>query len=133
MTPRHFTIEEANALVPWLRDTFTEVRGLRDRMATGVAAARDMTMKSHSNGGGGAVDRHLADIEKELTKLNESIQQRMDDVQRKGIIVRDVDRGLVDFPSLRDGREVHLCWVLGEDAVGFWHETDTGFGGRKPL
>lgn len=133
MPPSRFTLEEANALLPWLRDTFAEVHALRDRIATGVTAARDLTMKARSNGGGGAVDRRLAEIEKELSGLNESIQKRLDDVQRKGIIVRDLDRGLVDFPSLRDGREVHLCWVLGEDAIGFWHETDTGFGGRKPL
>lgn len=133
MPPRRFTLEEANALLPWLRENFAEVHALRDRIATGVAAARDLTMKARSNGGGGAVDRRLAEIEKELSGLNESIQKRLDDVQLKGIIVRDLDRGLVDFPSLREGREVHLCWVFGEDAVGFWHETDTGFGGRKPL
>ena len=49
------------------------------------------------------------------------------------VVLRDLDRGLVDFPSLRDGREVYLCWQEGEDEIGFWHEPDAGFGGRRPL
>ena len=49
------------------------------------------------------------------------------------VVLRDLDRGLLDFPSLRDGREVYLCWQEGEDGIGFWHEPDAGFGGRRPL
>ena len=49
------------------------------------------------------------------------------------VVLRDLDRGLVDFPSLREGQEVYLCWEEGEDQIGFWHDPDTGFGGRQPL
>ena len=49
------------------------------------------------------------------------------------IVVRDIDRGLIDFPALHDGREVYLCWELGEERIGFWHELEAGYGGRRPL
>jgi hypothetical protein len=52
---------------------------------------------------------------------------------RRGIVLRDLDRGLIDFPSLRDGSEVYLCWIEGETDIGFWHELDAGFTGRRPL
>lgn len=132
MAQQHFTIEQANALLPWLREALAEAHKLRDQIVAAMTAARELSVKARSNGGG-TVDRQLADSENDLTRLNDAIQKRLEDVQRKGILVRDVDRGLVDFPSLRDGREVHLCWILGEDAVGFWHGTDTGYSGRKPL
>jgi hypothetical protein len=48
-------------------------------------------------------------------------------------VLRDLDRGLIDFPAQRDGREVYLCWEEGEDEVGYWHDLDSGYGGRKPL
>ena len=56
-----------------------------------------------------------------------------DAVQDLGLLVKDLDAGLVDFPSVRDGEEVLLCWRLGEDEVAFWHGYDDGFAGRRPL
>ena len=50
-----------------------------------------------------------------------------------GIVVRDIDRGLIDFPAIRDGREVYLCWELDEERIGFWHDLESGYGGRQPL
>jgi hypothetical protein len=55
------------------------------------------------------------------------------ELQEQEIVLRDLDRGLVDFPALRDGREVYLCWIEGEDEIGFWHDLDAGYGGRQPL
>jgi hypothetical protein len=54
-------------------------------------------------------------------------------IEQSGIVLRDIDRGLVDFPALIDGREVLLCWELGEEEVAYWHDLDTGFDGREPL
>jgi len=51
----------------------------------------------------------------------------------RNIVVRDVDQGLIDFPGRRDGREIYLCWRLGEESVDFWHDKETGFPGRQPL
>jgi hypothetical protein len=55
------------------------------------------------------------------------------ELQATEIVLRDLDRGLIDFPALRDGREVYLCWEEGEDEVAFWHDVDAGYGGRQPL
>ena len=54
-------------------------------------------------------------------------------IEDAGIVLRDIERGLVDFPALIEGREAYLCWELGESEVAFWHELSTGYGGRKPL
>ena len=55
------------------------------------------------------------------------------ELQEMEVVLRDLDRGLVDFPSIRDGEEVFLCWEEGEDEIGFWHELEAGYGGRRPL
>ncbi len=54
-------------------------------------------------------------------------------LEEAGIVIKDIDRGLIDFPALMDDREVFLCWELGEDEVGYWHDLESGFGGRQPL
>jgi hypothetical protein len=56
-----------------------------------------------------------------------------EDINELGVEIKDLERGLCDFPSLRDGRVVYLCWLLGEDSIEWWHDTDTGFSGRQPL
>ena len=55
------------------------------------------------------------------------------ELQAMEVVLRDLDRGLVDFPSIRDGREVFLCWEEGEDEIGYWHDLEAGYGGRQPL
>ena len=62
-----------------------------------------------------------------------SMRSALIELREMEIVLRDLDRGLVDFPSLRDGREVYLCWEEGEDEIGFWHEPDAGYGGRQAL
>ena len=57
----------------------------------------------------------------------------LSEIQELGIVVRDVDRGLIDFPAIHDGREVYLCWQLDEQTVGFWHDLESGYGGRRPI
>jgi len=54
-------------------------------------------------------------------------------LEERDIVLRDLDRGLIDFPSIRAGEEVYLCWIEGEPDIGFWHELDAGYAGRQPL
>ena len=61
------------------------------------------------------------------------MRRLLETLEESGIVLRDIDRGLVDFPALSDGREIYLCWELGEDEVAYWHELEAGFGGRQPL
>ena len=75
-----------------------------------------------------------ADQPEEMSeRLMQALEDGVQEIFDKGIIVRDVDRGLVDFPTQREGREVFLCWVGGEETIDFWHETDRGFAHRQPL
>jgi len=61
------------------------------------------------------------------------LQNGIGDFDRVGIVLRDLDSGLIDFPSIRDGQEIYLCWIDGESDIVFWHELDAGFQGRQPL
>jgi hypothetical protein len=121
---RHFTREEANALLPQLTALLAQLRESRDEL-TDVEAHEALADAAPTNGGG-AEGRQVGIAFLEVRRLLETVEQA-------GIVLRDIDRGLVDFPALMDGREVYLCWELGEDEVGYWHDLEGGYGGREPL
>ena len=121
---RHFTREEANALLPQLTALLAQLRESRDAL-TDVAAHEALADAAPTNGGG-EEGRRVGIAFLEVRRLLETVEQA-------GIVLRDIDRGLVDFPALIDGREVYLCWERGEDEVGYWHDLEGGYGGREPL
>lgn len=121
---RHFTLEEANAELERIRPMLEELREAKDQLLD-EEAREALSTASPTNGGGDPgrrVGEAFLEVRRILVELTEA-----------GIVVRDVDRGLIDFPSIREGREVYLCWQLGEDGIGWWHDLETGFGGREPL
>jgi hypothetical protein len=121
---RHWTVEQANALLPFVGDT---VRRVRDARRSLVDRGYDSGLAERAEQTGGAWPgrEHAGD---ELAVTLGFAQLELLDV-----VVRDLERGLVDFPSLIDGREVYLCWLLDEPAVGHWHGVDAGFAGRRKL
>jgi hypothetical protein len=121
---RHFTIDEANALLGELGTLLRSLREARDELAD--AGAHAALADAASTNGGGQPGRQVGEAFLKLRRLLLAIQEA-------GIVVRDIDRGLIDFPSILGGEEVYLCWELGEDRVGWWHELDAGYGGRQPL
>jgi hypothetical protein len=121
---RHFSRAEANALLPQLTELLSQLRGAKDEL-TDTEAHEALAEAAPANGGG-EQGRQVGVAFLEVRRLLETIE-------RSGIVLRDIDRGLVDFPTVIDGREVYLCWELGEDEVGFWHDMDAGYGGREPL
>jgi hypothetical protein len=121
---RHFTREEANALLPRLTDMLSRLRYAKDELTD--AEAHQALADSAPANGGGEEGRQVGVAFLEVRRLLETIEQ-------SGIVLRDIDRGLVDFPALLDDREVYLCWELGEDEVAYWHDLDAGYGGREPL
>lgn len=121
---RHFTREEANALLPRLTAMLDRLREARDDL-TDTEAHEALSDAAPTNGGG-EEGRQVGVAFLEVRRLLETIEQ-------SGIVLRDIDRGLVDFPALMDDREIYLCWELGEDEVAYWHELETGYGGREPL
>ena len=70
---------------------------------------------------------------REIARPLVELSRAVGELEAVDIVLRDVDRGLIDFPSIRDGEEVYLCWLVDEDEIGFWHAPDAGFAGRRPL
>jgi hypothetical protein len=117
---REYTVEEANDLIPTLAATLVRIKEARVVVVRGA-----QQVKPRTNGGGAWSQEYwdaLDTLRREVERLND-----------QGLILRDADSGLVDFPSRREGREVFLCWRLGEDTVAHWHGPESGFSGRKPL
>lgn len=122
-----FTVEEANALLPSVREILQKIQRTRRRVATYHAEAKLAAEGAEYGGGGMPRGAQYAVI---LTHFTEE----MSELEALGVQLKDFERGLVDFPSLRDGRVVLLCWQLGEgDELEWWHDMDSGFGGRTPL
>ncbi|MSQ40339.1 MAG: DUF2203 family protein [Dehalococcoidia bacterium] len=132
MAERHFTLDEATSLLPWLRTVLSRIRDLQEQIQQAGQERRGLLGKVHHNGSQDLSPAIHANLDPSLA-LEKGVADQLQPVLARGIIVRDPARGLVDFPTLRDGREVHLCWVLGEDEIRHWHETDAGFSGRQPL
>jgi hypothetical protein len=121
-TERRFTPEEANALLPTLRQALPRVKEARQVILDGGERIR----RSASRNGGERVG-------KEYMEALSTLRREVEALAAEGIVLRDPETGLVDFPSERDGRDVFLCWRLGEGDVAFWHGPEGGFAGRKPV
>ncbi len=132
MAQRYFTLDEANSLLPWLRTVLSRIRELQAQIQQASHERGNLLGKVHHNGSQDLSPAIQANLDPSRA-LEKEVADQLHPVLAKGIIVRDPARGLVDFPTLRDGREVYLCWVLGEDEIRHWHETDAGFPGRRPL
>jgi len=121
---RHFTREEASALLPRLKDMLRELRSSKDQL-TDTEAHEALSEAAPGNGGG--------EEGKQVGVAFLEVRRLLGAIEESGIVLRDIDRGLVDFPAVIDGREVYLCWELGEDDVAYWHDLDSGYRGREPL
>src|SRR5215831_6028630 len=122
---RLFTVEEANHMLPRLRRLLRRLILHRQKLLhlnPEIQKARD---NAENNGGSFSGGQYLS----ELLRFSECAQL----IDGLGVIIKDLDVGLCDFPHMRDGRVVYLCWKLGEDDVGWWHEIETGFAGRRPI
>jgi len=122
-----FTVEEANALLPSVREIVARIQ----RSHKLVSRYRDAAKKASeaAERGGGGIDGGV----QYATALS-ALTLALSDLEALGVQLKDFERGLVDFPSLRDGRVVLLCWQMGEgDELEWWHDVDAGFAGRTPL
>jgi hypothetical protein len=121
---RHFTLEEASAMLPRIEPVLLELREQRDRLTD--AEAHELLSDAAPGNGGGEPGRSVGEAFLRVREL-------LGELTSAGIVLRDIDRGLIDFPAIREGQEVYLCWQLGEERIEFWHELEAGFGGRQPL
>lgn len=121
---RHYTREEANALLPQLEPLLLKLRDAKDQLTD--EEAHEVLGEAAPGNGGGAEGVQVGEAFLEVRNMLEALNEA-------GIVVRDLDRGLIDFPSLLDDQEIYMCWELGEDSVDFWHDLESGYGGRQPL
>jgi hypothetical protein len=130
---RFFDVDDANGA---LTEVSPLLATLADQRAE-LIRLRDQTLAAHGPGTSGpAPEIDVAEAQRIRLRMQGIVDQMAAAVARidaLGITLRDLERGLIDFPALVAGRQVWLCWELGEDAVGYWHELDTGFGSRRPL
>ena len=122
MPEREYTPEEATGLLPEISESLLRIRQARRVIFEGGKRLR----RTAPTNGGGAVSREYWDA---IDTLRGEIQ----DIVDRGIVLRDPESGLIDFPGRVDGQEAFLCWRLGEDRVEWWHRPDSGFRGRRRL
>jgi hypothetical protein len=129
---RHFTPEEANAALAEVRPLVEQMVAHRRAHVAALARQEELELRVRGNGGG-IPPAELAETAAEVEREARELAQAIDAVVELGLQVKDIDEGLVDFPALRHGETVLLCWMLGEDHVAHWHTIEDGFAGRRPL
>jgi hypothetical protein len=132
MAPHYFTPEEANEALAEVRPLAERLVERRRALVRALARQERLTAQIAGNGANltpADVAEAQAAVEEEAAAVAEAIEA----IHALGVLVKDLDTGLVDFPALRDGEEVLLCWRVGEEEIGYWHGVDEGFAGRKSL
>jgi hypothetical protein len=134
---RFFDLDDANAALPELRTILTTLRDERTQL---IALRDEFARETTPERAGGAVDGGDPAVDEERRRLRLRMQGVIDQMQagvaridELGVTLREIETGLIDFPALVTGRQVWLCWRLGEGDVEWWHELSDGFGGRQPL
>ncbi len=125
MPTRYFTVEEANALLPQVSPIVEDMLDARQHILEAQADLWPVLEKAIGNGGSKKAGALLSEFNR--------VEQGARRLSELGCILKDINTGLVDFPSIRNGRQVFLCWQHGEPEVSFWHDVDAGFAGRRPL
>jgi hypothetical protein len=123
--PKLFTLEEANALLPRLRELLDDLTLHRDALREKAPRLEPILRTAGANGGG----RPGSEYGVEAYNLYLAIGR----IHELGVLLEDLDMGLLDFPHEREGRIVFLCWHPPEERVGYWHEIEAGYAGRRPL
>lgn len=123
--PHYFTLQEANEALTTIRPLMDEVQAIRQKILVNQPEAWPAIEKSAGNGGNRALSNMVQDFE----KLDALVHR----ILETGALIKDINIGLLDFPALRDEREVYLCWQYGEGEIAFWHEVEAGYAGRQPI
>jgi hypothetical protein len=123
--PRYFSLEQANQLLEVITPLVAEMIAIRNTILEFQPKLETVLNKAVNNGG--------SLISAEALNAFEALKNVIYKVQQYDVFVKDVNSGLIDFPSIRDGEVVFLCWQFGEDQIEYWHELEEGYQGRKPV
>ena len=128
---KHFTREEAEALLPQIEPLLLD---LQQRHSALLPLRQELeTLQQRMRGNGHGLHEQLARLNREYAAMLEEVNRLVRRIYALGCQLKHPAKGLIDFPALRAGREILLCWRLGEVGIHWWHETTTGFQGRQPL
>ena len=122
---RYFTLENANAVIALIRPQVKEILEIRKTIINKQPEIWPVVERASGNGG----SKKASQVTFEFQRLDTLVRE----VMATGAILKDINTGLVDFPALREGREIYLCWRYGESKVAYWHETNAGFSERKSI
>jgi hypothetical protein len=132
MAPRYFTLAEANAALAELRPLAEEMVAKRRELVDAQAQRAALGAQVGANGGD-LTPSDFAEADEELEQAAAALARCVEQIQAAGVLVKDLDQGLLDFPALRGDEEILLCWHVGEDQIAYWHGLEEGFAGRKPV
>jgi hypothetical protein len=121
---KHYTRDEARTLLPQVRQWLERLKELRDELE-GEDEHLGKLLATGCDLGGPKVNRWV--------RTMAAIKETLLEFHRREIQLKDLDRGLIDFPAIMDGKEVFLCWESGEDDIAYWHDLEAGYAGREPL
>ena len=133
MAEKYFDRHEAEELLPAIEQFLEEARKQKQALDSITADISNASLRIMMLGGSLPPFSELNHKKAQREKIAEQLSRTVDEIQQTGCVVKDLDTGLVDFPSLRRGEKVYLCWKLGEERIGYWHGIEEGFAGRKPL
>jgi hypothetical protein len=129
---RVFTLEEANTAVADLRPTVERMVEHRRKLTAAQALQTELITRIAGNGGD-MVPSDLREAQDAIEREAAAIADCADLINEAGAEIKSLEEGLLDFPSRRGEQDVLLCWKLGEDKIRYWHGTDEGYAGRKPI
>jgi hypothetical protein len=122
---RYFTLREANQALIVIRPLMDEIQNIRQKILARRPEVWPVVEQAAGNGGSQAASKMVREFEHVDTLVHQ--------VQDTGALFKDINLGLLDFPALKEGREVYLCWKYGEQDIAFWHEIEAGYAGRQPI
>ena len=131
--PRFFTLQQAEKVLPDIASAIREAISLKEQYQRLESDWQDFSQRVAVMGGV-RIDRgQFMEQKNDREQAARALKEAIDKVHEYGCLVKDLDIGLIDFPTLFQGEEVYLCWKLGEAGIGFWHGVQEGFRGRKPI
>jgi hypothetical protein len=133
MADRFFNLQEAESLLPALKELLCTAMRHKKKVEAFDAEFANLNQRIHLEGGIVVDYPRLADLRLEKDNSVQQLYETLRQIESRGCLVKDLEVGLIDFPCVVDEREIYLCWKLGESHVGFWHDTEEGFAGRKPI
>jgi hypothetical protein len=130
---RYFTRDEAERILPQVEETVRELVAIKEALEEVERELRAEAERISLSGGAFVDAPRIAAARERRQGYASRLQDAVENVHRHGCLLKDLDLGLLDFPTLLRGEEVYLCWKLGEARIDFWHGVEEGFRGRKPI